>query len=55
LPDHLTDPGLKMMQELRVYGIYYKDGVRETGSIACEDADAPQTGFLKFNKVTIIQ
>lgn len=51
----LTDPGLKMMQELRVYGIYYKDGVRQTGSIACEDVDAPQTGFLKFNKVTIIQ
>jgi len=51
----ILDPGLKMMQEVRVYGIYYMDGIRRTGSIACADEDAPQSGYLKFNKVTVVE
>lgn len=51
----ILDPGLKMMQEVRVYGVYYIDGQRRTGSIACADEDAPQSGDIKFNKVTITE
>lgn len=51
----ILDPGLKMMQEIRVYGVYYIDGQRRTGSIACADEDAPQSGDIKFNKVTITE
>lgn len=46
---------LRMMQELRVYGIYYWNGIRQTGSIACADGDAPQSGLFKFNKVTVVE
>jgi hypothetical protein len=51
----LNDPGLRMMQEIRLFGVYYWNGIRVQGNRACEDADAPRTGMFKFDKVTLTQ
>jgi hypothetical protein len=51
----LNDPGLRMMQEIRLFGVYYWNGIRVQGNRACEDEDAPRTGMFKFDKVTLTQ